>query len=414
MPAINLSMPLVRLIMSEPTLSSAPVSSHIHARQRSDNREQGPAPVDIEPTAQNTPAASADATAKQKRQRTRKTLFLLIPLALLGGGYLYATGGRVVSTDNAYIQADKVAVSTDVSGLVDAIEVKDNQAVSRGQVLFRLNAEPFQIALASATANLGTVRNQILNQQAAYSQALAEIDQAQSELPFFEQAFRRQEKLLAVNAVSRTTYDQARHDLDTTLKKIAVAKAQARAVLAQLGGRLDIPVEQQPTWLQAKALVDEAKRNLNNAVVRAPFDGIVTNVDALQVGTYLQPPQSGISLVASQALWVAAQPKETELTHVRPGQPVEIRVDSYPGVIWHGTVESISPASGSSFSLLPAQNTTGNWVKVVQRIPVRIRIDDQVGKPPLRHGMSVEAEIDTGRARNMAFGWFAHQDAGHE
>ncbi len=400
--------------MSEPTLSSAPASPHIPAKPRPDNREQGPAYLDLERTAQNAPPGPGDATANPKRQRVRKTLFLLIPLALLGGGYLYATGGRVVSTDNAYIQADKVAVSTDVSGLVDAIEVKDNQMVARGQVLFRLNAEPFQIALASATANLGTVRNQILNQQAGYSQALAEIDQAQSELPFFEQAFRRQEKLLAVNAVSRATYDQARHDLDTTLKKIAVAKAQARAVLAQLGGRLDIPVEQQPTWLQAKALVDEAKRNLNNSVVRAPFDGIVTNVDALQVGSYLQPPQSGLSLVASHSLWVAAQPKETELTHVRPGQPVEIRVDSYPGVVWHGEVESISPASGSSFSLLPAQNTTGNWVKVVQRIPVRIRIDDQVGKPPLRHGMSVETEIDTGRSRTMAFGWGSSQDAGHE
>ena len=400
--------------MSESAIPTAPVKPHIHAKPGLDSRGQEPAHPGHERTAQNNPPGPDDTTAHPKRQRVRKTLFLLIPLALLAGGYLYATGGRVISTDNAYIQADKVAVSTDVSGLVDAIEVKDNQTVSRGQVLFRLNAEPFQIALASATANLGAVRNQILNQQASYSQALAEIDQAQSELPFFEQAFQRQEKLLAVNAVSRTTYDQARHDLDTTLKKIAVAKAQAKAVLAQLGGRLGIPVEQQPAWLQAKAQVDEAKRNFNNSVVRAPFDGIVTNVDSLQVGTYLQPPQSGISLVASEALWVAAQPKETELTHVHPGQPVEIRVDSYPGVIWHGSVESISPASGSSFSLLPAQNTTGNWVKVVQRIPVRIRIDDQVGKPPLRHGMSVEAEIDTGLSRGMAGGLFARQETGHE
>ncbi|CAN7571618.1 HlyD family secretion protein [Pseudomonas umsongensis] len=400
--------------MSESAIPTAPAKPHIHIKPGPEGRGLGPAHPGQERTGQNNPPGHDDVTTHLKRHRVRKTLFLLIPLALLAGGYLYATGGRVISTDNAYIQADKVAVSTDVSGLVDAIEVKDNQTVSRGQVLFRLNAEPFQIALASATANLGTVRNQILNQQASYSQALAEIDQAQSELPFFEQAFQRQEKLLAVNAVSRTTYDQARHDLDTTLKKIAVAKAQAKAVLAQLGGRLDIPVEQQPAWLQAKAQVDEAKRNLNNSVVRAPFDGIVTNVDSLQVGTYLQPPQSGISLVASNALWVAAQPKETELTHVRPGQPVEIRVDSYPGVIWHGSVESISPASGSSFSLLPAQNTTGNWVKVVQRIPVRIRIDDQVGKPPLRHGMSVEAEIDTGLSRGMAGGLFAHQETGHE
>ena len=145
----------------------------------------------------------------------------------------------------------------------------------------------------------------------------------------------------------------------------------------------------------------EAQRNLNNSVVRASFDGVVTNVDSLQVGSYLQPPQSGISLVSADHLWVAASPKETELTHMKPGQPVDIRVDSYPDVRWHGTVESISPASGSSFSLLPAQNTTGNWVKVVQRIPVRISIDDTANKPALRTGMSVQAEINTGSARGL-------------
>jgi membrane fusion protein (multidrug efflux system) len=341
-------------------------------------------------------------------------LFLLVPLALLGAAFFYATGGQVLSTDNAYIQADKVAISTDVSGLVASIEVKDNQAVTQGQVLFRLRPEAFQIALASATANLGTVRNQILNLQASYGQALAEIDQAQSELPFYRMAFQRQEKLLADNAVSRTTYDQARHELENTLRKIAVTKAEAKAVLAKLGGRVDIPVEEQPAWLQAKAQVDEARRDLDNSVVRAPFAGVVTHVDSLQVGAFLQPPQSGMSLVASAALWVAAQPKETELTHVQPGQAVEVRVDSYPGIVWHGSVESISPASGSSFSLLPAQNTTGNWVKVVQRIPVRIRIDDQAGKPPLRHGMSVEADIDTGVARGLPGGLFAHRDTQHE
>lgn len=354
---------------------------------------------------------SATRLEAPRRQRIRQGMFLMLPLALVVGLYLYATGGQVITTDNAYIQADKVAVSTDVSGLVASVEVKDNQTVTKNQVLFRLRSEPFQIALASATANLGAVRNDILNQQASYNQALAEIDQAQSELPFFQQAYQRQEKLLQFSAVSRTTYDQARHDVDTSLKKIAVAKAKAKTVLAQLGGRVDVPVEQQPAWLQAKARVDDAQRNFDNSVVRAPFDGVVTNVDSLQVGAYLQPPQSGMSLVASHALWVAAQPKETELTHLLPGQPVDIRVDSYPGVVWHGSVESISPASGSSFSLLPAQNTTGNWVKVVQRIPVRIRIDDQAGKPPLRHGMSVEADIDTGQARGLPGGFFA---AGNE
>jgi membrane fusion protein (multidrug efflux system) len=339
--------------------------------------------------------------ARPKRQRTRIALFALLPIALVVGGYLYVTGGQIVSTDNAYIQADHVAVSTDVSGLVASVDVKDNQRVIKGQVLFTLKPEPFEIALASARAQLGNVRNQILNLKASYAQALAEIDQAQIDLPYYQTSFQRQQTLISVSAVSKTNYDDARHSLDSTRQKIAVAKATAQKVLAQLGGRVDIPIEQQPTYLQAQAAVDEAQRNLTNSVVRAPFDGIVTNVDSLQVGSYLQPPQSGISLVSDENLWVAASPKETELTHMRPGQPVEISVDSYPGVEWHGTVESISPASGSSFSLLPAQNTTGNWVKVVQRIPVRISIDDAGQKPPLRTGMSVEARIDTGQARGM-------------
>ncbi|MBV6821625.1 HlyD family secretion protein [Pseudomonas sp. PD9R] len=338
---------------------------------------------------------------RPKRQRARVALFTLLPIGLLVGGYLYVTGGQIISTDNAYIQADHVGVSTDVSGLVASIDVKDNQRVAQGQVLFTLKPEPFEIALASARAQLGNVRNQILNLKANYNQALAEIDQAQIDLPYYQTSFQRQQTLISVSAVSKTNYDDAKHALDSTRQKIAVAKATAQMVLAQLGGHIETPVEQQPAYLQAQAAVDEAQRNLTNSVVRAPFDGIVTNVDSLQVGSYLQPPQSGVSLVSADHLWVAASPKETELTHMKPGQPVDISVDSYPGVEWHGTVESISPASGSSFSLLPAQNTTGNWVKVVQRIPVRISIDDTGQKPSLRTGMSVEARINTGVARGL-------------
>ncbi|MFY0731961.1 HlyD family secretion protein [Pseudomonas sp. NFX15] len=352
-----------------------------------------------------------------KRQRVRTALFALLPVVLLVSGYFYVTGGQIISTDNAYIQADHVGVSTDVSGLVASIEVKDNQPVVKGQVLFTLRPEPFEIALAGARAQLSNVRNQILNLQANYKQAQAEIDQAQIDLAYYQASFQRQQTLVSVSAVSRTNYDDAKHALDSTRQKINVAKATAQMVLAQLGGNIETPVEQQSTYLVAQAAVDEAQRNLNNSVVRASFDGVVTNVDSLQVGAYLQPPQSGISLVSADQLWVAASPKETELTHVKPGQPVDISVDSYPGVQWHGTVDSLSPASGSSFSLLPAQNTTGNWVKVVQRIPVRIRIDDAADKPSLRTGMSVQAEINTGSARGVPHlfsGLFASQAHAHE
>ncbi|MGV8916994.1 MAG: HlyD family secretion protein [Pseudomonas sp.] len=367
-------------------------------------------------------AAPAEQSAPQpgkptprRRQRVRTGLFLLLPVLALAGAWLYVTGGQIVSTDNAYIQADRVGVSTDVAGIIASVEVTDNQAVTQGQVLFRLKPEPFQIALDSAKGQLGTVRNQILNLKASYNQALAEIEQAQTDIPYYQASFERQVKLIAVSAVSKTNYDDAKHALDSNRQKVAVAKAQAQTVLAQLGGHIETPVEQQPSYLQAQAAVDEAQRNLKSAVVRAPFDGIVTNVDSLKAGAYLQPPQSGFSLVSSDKLWIDASPKETELTYVHPGQSVDISVDSYPGVKWHGTVESISPASGSSFSLLPAQNTTGNWVKVVQRIPLRIRIDDAAGKPALRNGMSVVAEIDTGHARGLPFrGWFGHSSASRE
>ena len=354
---------------------------------------------------------------RPKRQLVRTALFALLPIALLVGGYLYVTGGQIISTDNAYIQADHVGVSTDVSGLVASVDVKNNQHVVKGQILFTLKPEPFEIALASAKAQRDNVRNQILNLKANYNQALAEIDQAQIDLAYYQASFQRQQTLVSVSAVSRTNYDDAKHALDSTRQKIAVAKATAQMVLAQLGGHIETPVEQQSTFLQAQATVDEAQRNLNNSVVRASFEGVVTNVDSLQVGSYLQPPQSGISLVSADHLWVTASPKETELTHMKPGQPVDISVDSYPGIRWHGTVESISPASGSSFSLLPAQNTTGNWVKVVQRIPVRISIDDAAEKPALRTGMSVEAQIDTGSARglpHMFSGLFASKAPAHE
>ena len=345
------------------------------------------------------PERLAVAAPKPKRRWVRTALFALLPVALVGGGYTYVTGGQVMSTDNAYVGARSLGVSTDVAGTVAAIEVRNNQAVSRGQVLFRLKDDAFRTALEGARAQLGTVRNQVLTLQATYKQSLSQIDQAKADLPYYETAFQRQKDLIAGNVSTKASYDQASHDLVASQAKVAVAKTQAQAMLAQLGGDPAQPVEENPFYLQAKSAVDNAQRDLNDTVVRAPFEGIVTNVDALQVGGYLQAAQSAFSLISSEGLWVDASPKETELTNIRPGQQAVVFVDTYPGVEWRGTVESISPASGSSFSLLPAQNTTGNWVKVVQRIPMRIRIEPAADKPPLRVGMSAVVEVETGKAR---------------
>ncbi|KUM26511.1 hemolysin secretion protein D [Mesorhizobium loti] len=364
-----------------------------------------PEPATLEaPSAQPKPVpvtTAPPAPGKPRRSLTRPILFALLPVALAAGGYYYVVGGQVMTTDNAYIQAQSLGVSTDVSGTVQEIDVHDNEAVKKGQVLFRLRPASFETALAGAEAQLGTVRNQVLTLQASYQQSLAQIDQAEADIPYYESAFQRQQDLLKTSTASKATFDQAQHDLVAARQKVTVAKAQAQATLAQLGGDANQPVEKNPFYLQAQSAVDDAQRNLNDSVVKAPFDGIVTNVDALQVGKYLPASQPAFSLVSSSDIWIAAEPKETELTYVRPGQKATISIDGYPGEVWHGEVASISPASSSSFSLLPAQNTSGNWVKVVQRIPMRVTIDDADGKPPLRGGMSAVVNIDTGHARGL-------------
>ena len=347
-----------------------------------------PAPADVGPR-------------RSKRSRMRPVLFALLPIFLVVGGYYYVTGGQTMTIDNAYIRARSLAVSTDVSGTVAEIDVHNNEQVSKGQVLFRLKPDSFRITLDGAKAQLGTVREQVETLKASYAQAEAEIQQAEADLPYYQDEFQRQKDLLSTSTVSKSSFDEAQHNLTAARQKVSVAKASAAAVLAQLGGDANEAVEQNPFYLQAKSAVDSAQRDLNDTIVRAPFAGIVTNVDSLQVGRYLPASTPGFNLVSSTDLWIEAEPKETELTHVRAGQKATITVDTYPDVEWKGTVDSISPASSSSFSLLPAQNTSGNWVKVVQRIPMRIHIGDTSGKPPLRAGMSTEVAIDTGHARGL-------------
>ena len=382
----------------EPPRSSAPAS----AKAATETRVVPAKPIEVPVAAPSLvePVAVAP-PLKRKRSWTRPVLFALLPIALVVGGYEYVTGGQVMSTDNAYVQAQMIGLSTDVSGTVVQVAVHNNEAVTKGQVMFRLRPDSFQVALDGANAQLGTVRNQVLTLQASYQQSLAQIVQAKSDLPFYETGFKRQQDLIANGAASKASFDTAEHDLTAARQRLVVAQAQAASMLAQLGGDVNQSVEQNPFYLQAKSLVDNAQRDLNDTVVRAPFDGVVTNVDALQVGSYLPASQQAFMLVSNQNLWIDANPKETELTWVRPGQTATVTVDTYPGFEWKATVQSINPASGSSFSLLPAQNTSGNWVKVVQRIPMRVEIAASPDKPPLRVGMSVQVEIETGHARGV-------------
>jgi membrane fusion protein (multidrug efflux system) len=337
-----------------------------------------------------------------RRRRLRWALFALLPLALIAGGYWYVSGGQVMSTDDAYVEADKVGISTDVSGIVQEIDVTENQNVEAGQVLYRLDPRQFQIALDSARASLAQVALTIDSMKQDYRRMLSDVAAQQGQVGLDQATYDRYAALVRTEAISKANYDQARFTLDVDKNKLESLRQQTQVQLARLAGDPDIPVTQHPQYVQAKAQVDEAQRQLDHTVVEAPFAGIVTNVPSIACGKYLQASTTAFYLVATDHLWVYSNPKETELTYVRPGQPVAVTVDTYPDVEWHGTVESISPAAAQEFSLLPAQNTSGNWVKVVQRIPMRIRLDtSDKNRPALRAGMSVEVDVDTGHQRGL-------------
>ncbi len=306
-----------------------------------------------------------------------------------------------MSTENAYVHADTLAVSTDVSGIVKTVNVKDNQKVAAGDVLFTLDDLPFQLALTRANAQIGIIADQLKALQASYRDMQAQIKQAQVDVEFYGRESQRQQQLVARNAASQVALEQAQRNVDGARQKVSSLTEQLAGIVANLAGDPDGPVEKHPQYVNAVAQRDEAARQLAHTVVRAPIDGIVTNVPSLQPGQSLTASTPAFSVVSTDHVWIEAVPKETELTYVQPGQPVTVTVDTYPGQEWHGTVASISPASASSFSLLPAQNTSGNWVKVVQRIPMEVHVDTPEGKPPLRVGMSVVVNVDTGHARGL-------------
>jgi membrane fusion protein, multidrug efflux system len=367
--------------------------------------EAGDAPVKTpaEPTKKPDPKPAADQNlAAHRHQLVRWGLFALLPIALAAGAYWYVTGGQVMSTDDAYVEADKVGVSTDVSGIVKDVDVVDNQRVEVGQVLYRLDPLQFQIAVDNAKSNLAQTALTIDAMKQDYKRMLSDAAAEQGQVALDQVTFDRNAALLPSGSTSKAIYDQAHYTLETDKNKLESLRQQAAVQLARLAGNPDIAVTDHPQYLQAEAQVDEAQRELDHTVVKAPFAGIVTNVPSIAPGKYLAASVTAFYLVATDHAWVEANPKETQMTYVRPGQPVAVSIDTYPDIQWHGTVESISPAGAQEFQLLPAQNTSGNWVKVFQRIPLRVRIDTRdAGMPPLRASMSVEVNVDTGHTRGL-------------
>jgi membrane fusion protein, multidrug efflux system len=394
------------------TSSDAKPSALRPARSEVPQKEHAPAREQPKRKRENSPERIV-----RLPQWKRRTAFALLPIALIAGAYWYVTGGQIMSTDDAYVEADKVGISTDVSGIVQDVNVTENQHVQAGQVLYRLDSHQFRIAVDNAKANLAQTALTIESMKRDYRRMLSDIDTQQAQVELDQLTYDRQVDLVQRNVTPKANYDQARFALQADKSKVASLKQQAEVQLARLGGNPDIPATEHPQYLQAKAQLDEAQRQLDHTIVRAPFAGVVTNVPSIAPGKYLQASTTAFYLVATDHVWVDANPKETELTHVQPGQSVTVTVDTYPDLEWHSTVESISPAAAQEFQLLPAQNTSGNWVKVVQRIPLRVRVDtSDKSRPTLRAGMSVAVNVDTGHARGLPsflLALLGHDERGH-
>ena len=335
---------------------------------------------------------------------------VLRPILMAGGVLVVAIGalvfwlmgGQYVSSDDTYVDAAKVSLSTDVSGRVADVYVRDNQDVKAGQLLFSLDQSAFDIAVQGARAQLAQAVLDTAAAKRGYAQALAEIDGQKVQVEKDQADLSRYAAVVGNGGVTRSTYDDARFALAAGQARLTQLEDAAGLQLAKLAGNPDIKAEATPEYQNALAQLNNALRAQRNSIIHAPFSGHVVSVEQLQPGMYLPAGTAAFGLVSDTDVWVTAQMKEDDLTWVRDGQHVDITVDAYPGRKWNGVVDSISPASGSEFSILPAQNSSGNWVKVVQRIPVRVKIISGPDGFPLRDGMSAEISIDTNHHRHLS------------
>ena len=335
------------------------------------------------------------------RLALRTVLLVVVPLAAIAVGvYIYAESGRYVTTENAYIKSNVVAVSADVSGRVEWVGVDDHALVREGQVLFRLDQRPFKIALERAGAELELVRTQVEELRADYHEAMAAVAAEEERVRFLTRQLARQETLKELKLASEQAWDVAAHDLSFAKRQVRVLRQRVQGVLQSLGGDPGIEAEAHPSFLRARTERDEAAMALADTWVEASVDGVVSNMK-LQAGEYVEEGHAVFTIIESGKVWVEANLKETQLTHVLEGQSASIAVDAYPGVEWPATVGAIAPATGAEFSVLPPQNATGNWVKVVQRIPVLLDVEQTPKGTPLRAGMTVTVAIDTERERAM-------------
>jgi membrane fusion protein, multidrug efflux system len=341
----------------------------------------------------------------KKRRWPRALMWIGGPALVLAiAGYMYITAGRFASTDNAYVQADRVTIAPQVAGRVVAVEVRENQPVRKDDVLFRIDPQPLEIAVARMQAQVESVQSLLDAARSGYHSAQADLRSSAADLKYKEQQFERMKELRGRGLIAQQALDDAANNLASARAKQDSNDAALSKAQNLLGGLPTTPDEKLAGYKLALAQLAQAKLDLEHAVVRAPMDGVIGKT-TLQPGDFLATGQAAMPLVAT-TLWVDANFKETDLTHVAPGQEATIEVDTFPGKKWPARVASISPASGAEFSVLPAQNATGNWVKIVQRIPVRLAISEaQKDGMVLRAGMSAVVEIDTGKQNSILGRW---------
>jgi len=363
-----------------------------------------PAP-DAKTAPDGTPTAPADAGRMSRlgalwRRRKRMILLVGLPaLAVVLGLGFYLSGGRYISTDNAYVGAQKVLITPDIAGKIVHVAIIEGQHVNPGDELFTLDAEPYKLALDAAKGKLDAARSDYDKLKTNFSALTTLAQLAQMNVDLKQKDVDRKSTLVKSQAGSQADVDTAASAFVTAQLQAQFTKQQRDSTLNQLLGNPDLPLAEFPEYAQAKAALDNAQRDLNHAVVRAPISGIAAQVDNIQVGRYVPAGTPILSVIDDQAPWVDANPKETDITYLRVGQRATIDIDTFPDHTFKGTVIAVSPGSGAQFSILPPQNATGNWVKVVQRFMLRVAFDKNEDTHLLRSGMSAVVEVDTGHSR---------------
>jgi membrane fusion protein (multidrug efflux system) len=347
-----------------------------------------------------TEGAQAAAAPRGGRKRLRMVLLVVLPaIALIAGGLFYLMGGRYIETDNAYVGAQKVLITPEISGRIMHTALREGQHVKKGDELFTFVRVPYQNALDSANSKLDSAKSDYQKAKMTLASLITLADLAQKNADLKQRDVERKQRLLASQAGSQADVDTAASGLVAAELQAKYTQQQRDTTLAQLLGNKDLPLEQFPEYAQAKAALDKAQEDYDHTVIRAPIDGIATQVDSIQLGRFVAAGTPVFSIVDDEAPWVDANPKETDITYLRIGQKVTLDVDAFPDHTFTGTVASVSPGTGAQFSILPPQNASGNWVKVVQRVPVRIAFDKNSGTSLLRAGMSVNVSIDTHHSR---------------